>query len=518
MITTSASVARPPATWTKSARASCNPRRSAVAHASLLDEHGRYRKPEHREPDDSGKDEDGDEERHGQEHDDGDEVRHDPVPRPDVDTCDEPDREHVAERDQQSGEREERDASVTGRARPHERVRDDDRNAERERTPELRGVRAHRLADELADRALGRRKWRRQRSVRPLRPRTPRHARRLLSDRFEHAWDRVGEGFERAPDPPARSVALGDLVRDRPDLDRGDARLSRTPAARRTPPWPRLGTRRMWPRRTEPLVPIDRTSASGSAARTFSSSSESGSTRSIDRDLGGDVAVDGLAADHETAGRDSSATCNADVHDSGGRARRELTRGRGRSLDRPDAACEPRVVAELDAPSRRRGAPRRFLLMLRSYDAIGLELEDGMLRGLREPLVVRRVERDGEERARDPAQAVVLPQDGHGRVGVELHDGQAFAAPAAAAARPSRRLARSSPSCGRRTERRASGGRPPARSTPGSTTASRSSVPEPSARTFAAPQARAAQEGERAALSARLHSALPVGLGRRRHP
>ena len=106
-----------------------------------------------------------------------------------------------------------------------------------------------------------------------------------------------------------------------------------------------------------------------------------------------------------------------------GGLQREVPCRRRRRLDRADAAREPVRGRRARCPSRRRGGSL-LLPTLRSYGATSSKT--GCRERLRQPLVVRRGERDGEERPRDPAQAVVLPQDGYSRVGVELEDAQAL--------------------------------------------------------------------------------------------
>ena len=146
------------------------------AHAEVLDERRRNGQPEQREPGEAREDVDRDEERNGQEDDDRHEVRHERLLPQERRAQHERHGSHVAQRDEQRRHRQQREPLIAARALPHEGVRHDDRNAQSQRPPELRPVRADRLADELADRPLRGGKRRRQGTLSLLR--SPRHGRR----------------------------------------------------------------------------------------------------------------------------------------------------------------------------------------------------------------------------------------------------------------------------------------------------------------------------------------------------
>ena len=66
------------------------------------------------------------------------------------------------------------------------------------------------------------------------------------------------------------------------------------------------------------------------------------------RNLRRDVGVDGLAADDDSARRDSSSACDPDIQNRCRRLECQTTRDHRSRLDRADAAGEPVVLAELD--------------------------------------------------------------------------------------------------------------------------------------------------------------------------
>ena len=134
---------------------------------------------------------------------------------------------------------------------------------------------------------------------------------------------------------------------------------------------------------TDALVPIGSESASGTASRTAASSRAIGLEPVDDRNLRGDVAVDGLAPDHDPARGDAASARDADVQHGVRRVERERARRRGSRLDRADPAREPGPVAELDV-GRGDEEDVGHVSILR----LGDQPEDRMAGRLGQPLVV----------------------------------------------------------------------------------------------------------------------------------
>ena len=199
-----------------------------------------------------------------------------------------------------------------------------------------------------------------------------------------------------------------------------------------------------------------------------------------------------------------------DVQNRARRPQRELPRGRGGGLDRPDSTHEPRVLAELDV---RRGDEQRTVRHVRILWLDGFENEDRMARRFGEPFVIGGLEPDVEERPRDASQPVVLPQHRNCRLRLELARRQGAPACGRAEAPPTPPLVRSSPSSARRTERRASVRRRYARSRPASTRACRSYGRGPSGGTCGAPSRPSLASGRTSTFNPRRQRLLRYGFG-----
>ncbi len=178
----------------------------------------------------------------------------------------------------------------------------------------------------------------------------------------------------------------------------------------------------------------------------------------------------------------SSAAGDSDVDDRTRLTQRQLTRDRRRGLDRPDAADEPRIAAELEL---RRGYQQDLVLQQDRHHApprpscgspalskstdCSLQVEDRMTWSLCEPLLVARFEAHVEERPGHASELVVAPEHGNGLTRGELHDATAARGDVLYVDPPGPRPVRSSPSSGLRRARRATARRLPRRSRPVST-------------------------------------------------
>ena len=174
--------------------------------------------------------------------------------------------------------------------------RDDE--PERERAHEVAAVEPDRLGDELADRALA------QAGAAAAARARARFAPRAIGGRLLDATASSSRGSASSSASSARrilqrdAVALADLVRDRAHLDRRHAR-------ERAGAQDREALHRLDPHSccaappTAALVPIGSDERLGNASRSAASSAGVGLDPVDDRDLRGEVAVDGLAADHE---------------------------------------------------------------------------------------------------------------------------------------------------------------------------------------------------------------------------
>ena len=157
------------------------------------------------------------------------------------------------------------------------------------------------------------------------------------------------EHFESAPHHPEGAVALTDVVRDHAHLDAGTSASSQ---ARRTPKPSIASTRNFSVARSEPvtyaLVAIGRTTASGSTRLDLGHELHVGPDAVDDRDLGAEVAVEGLRADDDGSGGESPAAGDSDVDHCTRLIQGKLARDRRGRLDRSHAADEPSLAAELE--------------------------------------------------------------------------------------------------------------------------------------------------------------------------
>ena len=371
---------------------------------------------------------------------------------------------------------------------PGERVHERDRHAEGERLPEVRAVGPDRLADELSDRPLGRRQRRRQLARRSRLP-CGRHA----GEKATSPPRRAGaEARRRAPPAPA---GISQRARSGSPISFETARSSTagTPAsaqARRTPN-PSIastsiacGSEPQGPP-TAALVPIGSGRASGKLREQRGEQRGVGLRAGDHGDLGAQVAVDGFRPEDERARRDAPAAGDADVEHRIGTLDRECTRGRGSCLYGPDPANEPRMPAELglgrgDEQDALRSTHPAILRRSRGRALVRRdEPEHRVTRRLGEPLVPPTTR--GRRRRRAASRGRARSSGGgpapRRRARAPRRTGARSAC--RAGARPSRPPARSSPSCGRRTGRRASARRRCGRSRRASTRGGRSSAPEP---------------------------------------
>src|SRR3990170_7939839 len=143
------------------------------AEPEPLDDRGRHREPDEREPDEARKHVDRGEERERHEDEHRSDVRDKRMPRTQGRAGHERCRGDVAHGDEERCDRDDEEPPVAGRSAPDEPVDGDDRHPEREPFPEAGAVEAYRLAYQLAHGPLlG---WERWRQSRVLRPRAPRH-------------------------------------------------------------------------------------------------------------------------------------------------------------------------------------------------------------------------------------------------------------------------------------------------------------------------------------------------------
>ena len=136
------------------------PPQESRAGSEALDQRSRDREAEEGQPDQSGKDEERRKERERNEDEDAEHVRHERISASEWVLGHDRARDDVADGDQQCARRGDDDLPRAWSA-PDQRVDYGNGNPDRERLPGVSSVGANRLADELADRPLSRRKRRR---------------------------------------------------------------------------------------------------------------------------------------------------------------------------------------------------------------------------------------------------------------------------------------------------------------------------------------------------------------------